>query len=107
VERLQASGGRAAIRGLSAELGCSPRYLESRVQEEAGLTPKRLARLIRFSHAVEGLRAEARAGIGELAHACGYYDQAHFNRDFRDFAGVAPGVYLATRDSSSQVMLVE
>lgn len=33
--------------------------------------------------------------FAEIAQRCGYYDQAHMNREFRDLAGVAPGEFVA------------
>jgi AraC-like DNA-binding protein len=107
VSRLLATGGQAPIRGISEEIGCSPRYLESCVLEQTGLSPKRLARLIRFSRTIEQLRTEGAVDWGRIAHSCGYFDQSHFNRDFRQFAGVSPSAFLKAREPSSQAMMVD
>lgn len=52
-----------------------------------------LARLIRFDRAVQRLQAPGSA-LAEVAQDCGYYDQAHFNRDFRTFAGLSPTEFI-------------
>jgi AraC-like DNA-binding protein len=93
--RLAATGGAVRIGSLVEQLGCSRRHLSRRFGEEVGMTPKAYARVLRFE------RAWARLGAGErasdVAYACGYADQPHFNRDFIEFAGVTPTVALGER----------
>lgn len=96
---LQRTGGMLPVGALTDEIGWSRRHLAARFRAQVGVTPKSLARLLRFERAVS-LLAGARAGdveLGRVALDCGYYDQAHFNRDFRAFAGVTPTAYLARR----------
>jgi AraC-like DNA-binding protein len=63
-----------------------------------GLSPKRLARIARFQHALAMLEeAEGRGCGARTAVACGYADQAHFIRDFTTLAGCAPGEHLLRR----------
>ena len=92
-QRLLESDGAVPITDLAAELGRSRRHLAVRFREEIGMTPKAVARLLRFERAVQRLRAGDE--LGDLALDAGYYDQAHFNRDFRAFAGTTPTEYLA------------
>lgn len=88
--RLEESGGRVDIGSLAGELGLSRKHLTSQFREQVGLPPKTLARVLRFSHAVRMLTCDDRMGLAEIAFRCGYYDQAHLNRDFREFAGATP-----------------
>jgi AraC-like DNA-binding protein len=87
--QLVASGGRVPVRELGRELEWSPRRLIARFREHVGLAPKAAARVIRFDRAVAALSAGA-PRIAEVAAACGYADQAHLSREFRDLAGTTP-----------------
>lgn len=94
-QRLRASDGRLETGELAAELGCSRRHLARRFREEVGLAPKTFARVLRFGRVTRRLRGTEPGRLSEIAQECGYYDQAHLNRDFRDFAGLTPGQYTA------------
>jgi AraC-like DNA-binding protein len=87
-QRLSETCGRLPVGALAAELGCSRRHLAARFREQVGVTPKAAARVLRFHHALERLRAGER--WADIAYDCGYYDQPHLNREFREFAGVTP-----------------
>lgn len=95
--RLSETGGRLPIKALAAELGCSRRLLASRFREQIGPPPKTAARILRFRRATEMLASHDDRRISEIALDCGYYDQAHFNRDFRDLAGTTPSAFLGNR----------
>jgi AraC-like DNA-binding protein len=86
---LRRSGGRASVGALAAELGWSHRRLIARFREHVGMAPKAVARVMRFDRAVRALRSPDR-GLAEIAYDCGYFDQAHLNRDFRALAGTTP-----------------
>ncbi len=85
---------RAALRvsdaGRIADL--SPKRLIASFRNEIGLTPKAYARIRRFQATLRALRADARGA--DIAAATGYFDQAHFVREFRSFAALTPSQYL-------------
>lgn len=92
--RIAASGGRIGIGALARDLDCSRKHLTGRFSREIGLPPKRVSRILRFERAIAGLNGNRIETLAGLAHACGYYDQSHFDRDFRDFAGESPTALL-------------
>lgn len=91
-DRLQRAHGNLPIGALAAEVGWSRRHLVNRFHAQVGLPPKTVARVMRFE---ELLRRLPTAPCAQTAVTCGYYDQAHMNRDFREFAGTTPGEYLS------------
>ncbi|MEE6263885.1 AraC family transcriptional regulator [Plantactinospora sonchi] len=100
--RLVATGGAVPVSELARETGWSDRYLSRRFGVEIGLSPKRAARVARFDRARRLLQSRAGSGglarsggLAEIAVSSGYYDQAHLDRDFRDFAGCPPSRWLA------------
>jgi AraC-like DNA-binding protein len=102
-DHLHASHGGASISGLANELGWSHRRLISRFREQLGLTPKVLARVIRFDRAVRLLGGSAPDGLAAIAYECGYFDQAHMNRDFRELADTTPAALVSARTEVGSV----
>jgi transcriptional regulator GlxA family with amidase domain len=100
---LHGSHGRAPIGELADELGWSHRRLIARFRDQVGLAPKTFARVIRFDRAVRQLRAATTRSLAEIALDCGYFDQAHLNREFREFAGTTPGALVAARLDSGGI----
>jgi AraC-like DNA-binding protein len=97
--QLMGTGGTASVRALAAETGWSDRHLRDRFRAETGLAPKAAARVIRFDRARRLLRDRAAAGgplgLADLAASCGYFDQAHLDRDFGLIAGCSPTRWMA------------
>jgi AraC-like DNA-binding protein len=97
VERIRRSRGMVSVKVLATAVGWTPRHLERRFMQIVGMSPKRLARIARFQHALALLDQMETAPSTRTAAACGFADQAHFVRDFRDLAGVPPSEHLLTR----------
>lgn len=93
---LSGSAGAIPISRIAAEVGWSQGYLTRRFTQQIGLTPKAYARVLRFRHAV-ALLDRVDTSLTEISTACGFYDQAHLNREFRAIAGTTPGQMVAAR----------
>lgn len=92
--RLAAERGGITISALAEEVGYSRKQLAAQFHEHVGVPPKAVARILRFGAVLGRLREPGTVNWACLAHDAGYYDQAHFARDFREFAGSTPGEFL-------------
>jgi AraC-like DNA-binding protein len=93
-QQLAESDGARPIGALAAEIGCSRKHLIHGFRAELGLPPKTVARILRFQRATDLIKRGNGVRWAEIALDCGYYDQAHLIRDFREFADSTPGEFL-------------
>lgn len=95
--RLEASWGAVSVGALTDGAGVSGNHLATQFKSHVGVTPKRVARIYRFARLILSVDALQRVDWSELAQAAGYFDQAHFSKEFKDFTGHTPTAYLALR----------
>ena len=84
----------ASVTEIAERLNVSGMQLERLSKRVFGFPPKLLIRRQRFLRTLALLMRQPEAKWGEILDPQ-YYDQAHFNRDFQRFFGMAPKQYLA------------
>ena len=104
VAAIEDSHGTVSLDALATTLGCSLRQLQRRFAVQVGIAPKLLARIRRFQRVFCTSREEP-SSLACVAAECGYFDQSHLIRDFRDFAGQAPAAFLANQPEFTQLFL--
>lgn len=88
--RLEKTSGGVRVDRLADEIGWSRRHFSAQFGGEFGLGPKQAARVLRFQRARDLLLGPTRSRLTDVAATCGYADQAHLTRDWRELAGYTP-----------------
>ena len=88
-----AAGGNVELGNLDAIMGYSSRYVRGKFKERYGISPKQYSGIMRFQSAVRALLSDDGITLSALASEKGYFDQAHFNHDFKRFAAASPGEF--------------
>jgi AraC-like DNA-binding protein len=81
------------VADLAARLGVSVRVLQMRFRDHLGISPKAMVRRCRVLEATDRVARGEPVRWAELAAACGYADQAHFIREFKQQVGATPAAY--------------
>ena len=74
---------------LATEFGFSERYIQRLFSSYVGISPKSFFSVQRFNKSLELVRL-ANTSLTNIAYECGYYDQAHFIKEFKSYTGISP-----------------
>jgi AraC-like DNA-binding protein len=103
IDDLLKSAGRARIARVASRAGVTARHLQRRFADRVGVSPKVLARVLRFQRTL--LQREAgdaeRPDWVRVAVDCGYTDQSHLIHDYAAFAGETPASLVAAESELS------
>jgi len=85
------------MKQLTRHIGYSHKHFIKLFETHIGVSPKRYSRIMRFQAMVRELEMGVPPSWSQFAQTFGFYDQAHFNNEFRAFAGMTPTRYLQSR----------
>jgi AraC-like DNA-binding protein len=97
IRELISNPNNATTKDLAAKAGVSTKHLISLFDKQVGLTPKYLARIFRFQKVLRQIEQQQKIEWLQITHDCGYYDQAHFIKDFYAFSGINPSTYITVK----------
>lgn len=106
VDALLALKGQLSVDQLAEQQSASRRQLERRFATTVGLSPKQLAKIIRLQHTLKNLEQKQFTNLASLAVEHGYFDQAHFIKDFKEFTGMTPKQFYADSLKMSSLFIL-
>lgn len=94
----------SSISTIASRHGMTTRYLHKLIYQHTGLSPKSFTKIRRFQLSLK-LIARNEQPFTAIAYDCGYFDQAHFIREFKSFTGVTPSAYLENKFPVNKIFL--
>lgn len=88
IQKIHSTKGIIKIKELADTLYISQDAFEKRFRKIAGGSPKQFSSVVRMKSIINQ-RPQSRT-LTEIAFDAGYFDQAHFNKDFKLFTGQTP-----------------
>lgn len=98
IDTLLSTKGGTPINQILKQSLSEKRQLERKFQKQIGLSPKQLSKVIRLQTALKMLLSEDADNLSSIAYESGYYDQAHFIKDFKEFTGISPREFLGNKN---------
>lgn len=106
VNRIIQNPDQSSISAISKKVGYSQKHLIKIFKEHVGMAPKSFLKIIRFQKAITEIEKNKTANWASIALESGYYDQAHFINDFKDFSGFTPGEFIRMKSDFTNYVAV-
>lgn len=107
VRYIEGSASQVSMLALAEAANLSQKHFERLFARYVGFRPSLFARITRFQQTMYAALAQRRRynklRLGQLASFAGYYDQAHFTKDFKVFSGSTPNSFLSATHSFIQL----
>jgi AraC-like DNA-binding protein len=88
IQKIKSVNGNVRIKDLVKTLPVSLDPFEKRFRRLVGTSPKQFSAIVRFRNLIA--RHSPEEDLIDAAHDAGYFDQAHFIKDFKSFTGQTP-----------------
>lgn len=82
--------GQMPLKILSKKTNISQRQLSRQFNAFLGLSPKEYSRVKRFLCSIDNIKKYPFYSLTQIAYESGYFDQAHFIHDCKEFTGMTP-----------------
>lgn len=105
VERMHADPafGQTSLQEIIQKSGVSDKHFIHLFKKFLGLTPKQFQRVLRFNELLQVVKREEEISWSAVSAACGYFDQAHFIKEFKRFCGINPKAFLEDNKSNERL----
>lgn len=95
INAIENSPSQINITELAKKTGFSQKQFIQLFKKYVGITPKQFHRITRFNEILSVVENKEKISWTIIATDCGYFDQAHFIKDFQSFSGLNPKQYLS------------
>lgn len=92
---MEAQGGNQTVKHWADYANLSERQFNRIFNNVIGISPKEYLKITRFNKVLNLFNESNTEKLITIANQCGYYDQAHFIKDFKEYTGITPTGYVA------------
>ncbi|AGK53962.1 helix-turn-helix domain-containing protein [Bacillus sp. 1NLA3E] len=93
IHQIYASRGQLNICDLSTSIGYSQQYIRRKFEEYIGFSPKQFCQVVKFQNSLDMVLVKDKSELYDVIYENGYYDQAHFIKEFKKFIQLTPKEY--------------
>jgi AraC-like DNA-binding protein len=101
IKKIVTSSGFVSISDLSEDIGYSRQHVTRLFKERVGVSPKEIARIVRFQQFYRRINSKAEFNFDDLYDY--YYDQSHFIKEFQNFVGYFPHEYSKIKNDFGKI----